>query len=264
MAEHRRGSAAALGLFTIIPAPYVPEIDAALARRALMALPWLGLTLGAVAAGVASLINAAGAGTLLASMLALATVAGLTGAMHLDGLADTADGLGSRRPPEEALQIMRRSDIGPMGVASIVLVLLVDAAALDSPALSTPTRAAVVALFPLVGRVGVVMAALRGLPGARTSGFGALFTGVVRATDAVVTVLASVGVAVGLGWLTGGAGTAAALGVGAAVALAASAAWRRHLMRRLGGLTGDTFGSIIEVTQAVYVVVATAGVGLLG
>jgi len=61
-------------------------------------------------------------------VLVLATLAAVTGAMHLDGLADTADGIGSRRPAEEALTIMKRSDIGPMGVAALVLVLLTDAA----------------------------------------------------------------------------------------------------------------------------------------
>ncbi|MBF6096428.1 adenosylcobinamide-GDP ribazoletransferase, partial [Nocardia cyriacigeorgica] len=65
-------------------------------------------------------------------VLALGWLAGATGGFHLDGVADTADGLGSRAAPEKALMIMKKSDIGPMGVMSIVLVLLVDAAAVVS------------------------------------------------------------------------------------------------------------------------------------
>ncbi len=98
--------------------------------------------------------------------------------MHLDGLADTSDGIGSRRPPDEALTIMKRSDIGPMGVATLVLVLLVDAAALASPHLTGSKLLAAVACLPMVGRVAVLTGTGRWAPNARPGGFGALFSGV--------------------------------------------------------------------------------------
>ena len=62
----------------------------------------------------------------------MALLAVATGGLHLDGLADTADGLGSRRPADQALEIMRRPDAGPLGVATLVLVLLVQVSALAS------------------------------------------------------------------------------------------------------------------------------------
>ena len=61
-----------------------------------------------------------------AAILALVWLTGATGGFHLDGVADTADGLGSRRDPARALEIMKQSDIGPMGVIALVLTLLVD------------------------------------------------------------------------------------------------------------------------------------------
>lgn len=249
------GPVAALGLFTVVPAPFVAAIDQRLARRALLSLPWLGLALGAAAAGAGWLVAWRGGGALLAAVVALAVLAGVTGAMHLDGLADTADGLGSRKPAAEALQVMRRSDIGPMGVASLVLVLLLDAAALSSPAL-VHLRWAALASMPMVGRTAVVAAARRGLRGARTSGFGALFTEVVPPAAVGATCAAVLGACAALGWWADGVRGASALALAAVVSHLVDAGWRAHLTRRLGGLTGDTFGSLVEVGQAVFLLAA--------
>lgn len=243
---------AAIGLFTIVPVPPF-DVDRAAARRAMAAFPWVGLLLGAVA-GLAGLGVSTLGSPLLGAVAAMAVLAGSTGALHLDGVADTADGLGSRKPAEQALEIMRRSDIGPMGVVTILFVLLADIAAVAS----MPTgwsAAAAVACAAMVARAWVSIATVSTV-GARESGFGALFVGATRRSTAVVTAVLVASACAGLGWLTSGlVGLAGFLGAAAASGLVA-AGWARHLRRRLGGWTGDTFGSLIEVGQACFLVVA--------
>lgn len=250
-----RGLAAALGLFTIVPAPFTARIDRVLAARAIRVFPWLGLGLGVVAGAVGFGVRWRTGSDAFAAVCGLLALQGLTGAMHLDGLADTADGLGSRRPASEALAIMRRSDIGPMGVASIMAALFLDIAALAST--HGPGGPAVALIVgPAVGRCAAVIATRRGVPGARQSGFGALFVGVTGPFGALISALAVTAVATGGGWLVGGPHGALVYGAASAIALAVSDAWRSHLTRRLGGLTGDTFGALIETSQAVFWVVA--------
>src|SRR5260370_22989240 len=101
------------------------------AAAAMAWAPAVGLALGVAAAAV--LVGAdrlLRAGPLLAAVLAVVTLALLTRGLHLDGLADLADGLGSRRTAPAALEIMKRSDIGPFGVTTLVLTLFVQVAAL--------------------------------------------------------------------------------------------------------------------------------------
>jgi adenosylcobinamide-GDP ribazoletransferase len=242
----RTGLLAAVGLFTVVPAPYT-EIDRTTARRAVRALPWLGLVLGLVAALAAWLVGLR-SGPLLVAVVGVAVPIALTGAMHLDGLADTADGLGSRKPAAEALDVMRRSDIGPMGVVSIVGALLVQVAAIGSID-SRGAALVVIALQPLVGRVTILGATTGGIPLARAKGFGALVGGVTSVVGAVVGHVLVLVLCAAAGWWRAGPWGALALGASFLVATGISTLWRHHLTRRLGGLTGDTFGSLIEVSQ---------------
>jgi adenosylcobinamide-GDP ribazoletransferase len=245
---------AAVSVFTIVPVAPI-EIDRGTAHRAVLALPWVGLLIGITAAVVAGGVRALNGGSLLASVLTLATLAAVTGAMHLDGLADTADGLGSRRPPEEALTIMKRSDIGPMGVAALVLVLLIDTAALTSPHVNGPTLVAAIACLPMVGRVAVLTGTGGWAPNARPGGFGALFSGVTSGRGWSLSALGVLAVSVlAGGWASGLRG---AVVFGTAPLLSWLVAWwaQKRLIRRFGGLTGDLLGALIEVTQLVFVLV---------
>ncbi len=245
----RTGLLAAIGLFTVVPAPYT-EIDRTTARRAVRALPWLGLVLGLVAALAAWLVGLR-SGPLLVAVVGVAVPIILTGAMHLDGLADTADGLGSRKPAAEALDVMKRSDIGPMGVVSIVLVLLVQVAAIAGIS-SRGAALAVIALQPLVGRVTILGATGARIPLARAKGFGALVGGVTTPLSALIGNLLALGVCVAVGWWRLGPAGALIFGASFLVATGTSVLWRRHLTRRLGGVTGDVFGSLIEGTETIF------------
>jgi adenosylcobinamide-GDP ribazoletransferase len=193
----------------------------------------------------------------LGAALAVALLAVATGGLHLDGLADTADGLGSRRPADQALEIMRRSDSGPLGVATLLLVLLVQVTALASLPRgwtgSGWTGASGLVLAAVTSRVAVVAAT--GSPSARPSGFGALVAGRTSAAGRVASVVLLVGAVVAAGLALGGV-AAAARGAGAAVAgLAVAALLRWAARRRLGGMTGDVFGAIIELSTATVLLV---------
>lgn len=237
----------ALSLFTVIPAGTGGSLEPADAVRAVLWMPGVGLLLGLLGGGVLALAGGDGTGArrLLGAVLALALVAVATGALHLDGLADTADGLGSRRPAAAALDIMRKSDIGPMGVAALVLVLLIQVTALASvPSAATAGLAFVLA--QVTSRVAVVLATAS--PAARPGGFGALIAGQTsgRSRALSVALLAAGVLAAGFG--LGGAGLALRGVLAAVIGLLAGTALRLLAVRRLGGTTGDIFGAVVEVT----------------
>jgi adenosylcobinamide-GDP ribazoletransferase len=252
----------ALSLFTVIPVGGDARLGRDDAARAVLWLPAIGVLLGGAGAGVLLGIGAGGAGgaggaaeprRLLGAALAIATIALLTGGLHLDGLADTADGLGSRRPAAAALDIMRRSDIGPMGVAALVLVLLIQVtavAAIPRPALA----AAALVLAEATGRVAVVIATAS--PAARPGGFGALVAGSTSASQRAAAV-AVLGGVVGAAGLAAGGAVLAERGLAVTLAgLLAGGLVQRTARQRLGGTTGDVFGAIIQLSATTAVVAA--------
>ena len=249
-----RGLRTALSLFTVLPAGGSAELAEGEAAAAVFWLPAVGLLLGGLGAGVMLAVGTgvdAGPRRLLGAALAVALLALLTGGLHLDGLADTADGLGSRRPAAQALDIMRRSDVGPMGVAALVLVLLIQVAALATIA-RTPAAAAALMLAAVTGRVAVVVAT--GFPAARPGGFGALVAGRTAGPGRALTVAALFG-AIAVAGAFGGGWELAARGLAAALAgLLAGAFLQFVAWRRLGGMTGDVFGAILEVSTATVLV----------
>jgi adenosylcobinamide-GDP ribazoletransferase len=256
----------ALGLFTILPLGTTQAIGRAQATRAIRWLPLTGLIVALPAAGVLLAVRAAGHGgeraalnSLLASVLAVAALAVLTGGLHLDGLADTADGLGSRRPAAGALEIMRRSDIGPFGVTALVLVLLMQVAALAAITQAGRAAAALVAAA-VTGRVAVVLATGPSSPAARPDGLGALVaaatSGAARASVAAALLVAATAGAAAVGGLPFAWRAAAAVAAG----LLAAGLLRRAALRRLGGLTGDVYGALVETgaTTVLLVLALTA------
>jgi len=246
----------AMSLFTTIPAGVDGALDDEVAARAVLWLPGIGLLLGAIGGGVVlgvGSLNGTGPGRLLGAALAVALIAVLTGGLHLDGLADTADGLGSRRPADVALEIMRRSDIGPMGVGALVLVLLVQVAAVAAIP-RAPLAAGAVVLAEVTGRVSVVVATSS--PAARPGGFGALVAGRTTAAERAL-VAGALACAVAAAGLSGGGPALAVRGLVAALAgLLAGWLVQRTAERRLGGMTGDVFGAILQVSATTALIVA--------
>ena len=244
----RDGVALALGTFTRVPVPPPTTVDRRVAGVAMLLGPVVGAVLGlAVGTAAQALSDHTQIGPLLAAGLAVATIAYLTRALHLDGLADTADALGSGRPPEEALAVARRSDIGPFGVVTVVLVLLVQVAALTQ-ALGAGTGPLVLAVALGSGRLAIAVGCVRGVRAARADGLGAAVAESVRPVPLAVVCVSWV-VACAVGALLTGAATAGALAAaGAAVcAVLAGGVLLRIGVRRLGGVTGDVLGAVTEV-----------------
>jgi adenosylcobinamide-GDP ribazoletransferase len=215
--------------------------------------PAVGVLLGLIAAGVGLAATAIGASGLLVAVLTVGTSAALTRGLHLDGLADTADGLGSHRDADGALAIMRKPDVGPFGVVVLVLTLLAQVAA-ASVALSRGGFAALTAVTAAVagGRVAIAVACRRGVPAARPDGLGALVAGTVHPAIAGAAGVVVAAIAVPAVPARPWQGPLAV-----ALALIATLGLLRHTRRRLGGVTGDVLGAACEVaTTVIYVVVS--------
>jgi adenosylcobinamide-GDP ribazoletransferase len=166
----------------------------------------------------------------------------LTGALHQDGLADCADGLGARGGgAERRLAVMRDSSIGTFGALAVGIWLLLVVSALAG--LGRSDAFAALAVAATAGRWAAVLHAVGAAP-ARPNGLGAAFR-VSAAAVAVATVVAAA-VALGLAGVDG----LGALGVAALVAALVSA-WSR---RALGGRTGDTLGAAVALTEAAALV----------
>jgi adenosylcobinamide-GDP ribazoletransferase len=244
-----RAIGAAVCFLTRLPLGRRLTVDGDDLARAGAAFPLVGAAIGALVGAVALLLVHP-LGGWPAAMLALTAGALLTGALHLDALADSADAL-SARTRERALEIMRDHAIGSYGAVAIVLDLLLKAGALSSLASHGDVlRVAVVA--GAVSRAAPVLLAAA-LPYARAgTGLGAPLTQGARGRAAIAAVFAA-GIAVAL---AGTHGAVAAAAAAAVVALLGAGYWRW-----LGGVTGDTLGAAVELTE---IAVFLTAVGLLG
>ena len=249
-------------LLTVIPLRGAgPEPRRVTVAAAMMWAPAVGLLLGAAAAAVLVVADhPLGVGSLTAAGLAVATLALLTRGLHLDGLADLADGLGSGKPAPIALDIMRRSDIGPFGTVTLVLTLLIQVAALAHAEAAGDGRGPAALIAAVVtGRLALTWACRRGVTPARREGLGALVGGTVRPAWAAVITLAVLAAAVAVCVVVIGEPFGWTLPLAVVAGLAAASAVQRHAVRRLGGITGDVMGALIEVAATVTLVVAAIG-----
>ena len=235
-----RAFALALQLLTRLPVPSSssPPRPEELGLSVLF-FPVVGLLIGVLLAGLHTALWLIDPGVLAA--LVLATWVLLTGGLHLDGLADTADAwIGGQGDRDRTLAIMKDSRSGPIAIVAIVLVLLAKFAALQ--ALLAGDARVILLLAPVLGRA-VILLLLITTPYVRPDGLGAPYAHYLPrwSCGLLVILIATVTVAF-LEW-QGGA-LLAALGVG-------FIGWRHGLMARLGGLTGDTLGAACELAETV-------------
>jgi adenosylcobinamide-GDP ribazoletransferase len=219
------------------------------------AAPLVGAGVGGFGGAVGAGIQQAGGSGLLAGIAAVGVGALLTRGLHLDGLADTADALGSGKPPEQALDVMKRSDIGPFGVVTLVLVLLAQTASLAACYAHGWTYGLTgAALAGLMGRAAITAACRRGVPAARPGGLGAMVAGVLPPATAWTVAAACTAAAAAAGACFGGL-TWLRCTLAALAALTCAEALLRRCRRRLSGVTGDVFGALCETAATAALLV---------
>ena len=245
------GARLALGTLTVLPVRPPGRVDRSVGGIAMTLAPLAALPLAGVC-GLTVWLAGQALPPLLTAAIALAVLALGSGGLHWDGLADTADGLAVPGDRERRLAVMRSGDVGPVGAATLVLVLLAQAAAVaDVVARLGASEAAVTAgLAVVVSRTVVTMACTNGIPGARADGLGSAVAGSVP-WPVTVAVLAG---AAGLSWLVDGVPGLA--GVALAAIAAGAVLWCAR--RRLGGVTGDVLGACVELALVGFLVAEVA------
>jgi adenosylcobinamide-GDP ribazoletransferase len=241
----------ALGLLTTLPMGRLiaTPVSAADSGRSVLCYPVVGLLIGTVLASAAAALQ--GVDAVLGAGLVIALWVLMTGALHLDGLADCVDALFAghgRADPARTLAVMKDPAAGPMAVVALVLLLVLKSAALIA---LWPQVGPVLLVVPLVARAAatLLMATTRyrrreGLASALALNLSRRDAGVVTAITVVLTL----------------AFAAAACGLAVSLAaLAVSLFWRGLWQRRIGGYTGDVVGALIELVEMAALVVVALG-----
>ncbi|NMO03373.1 adenosylcobinamide-GDP ribazoletransferase [Gordonia sp. TBRC 11910] len=239
-----RAVGTAFSWLTVFPVPSTHEApDRRVGAAAITAVPVVGAALGALAACAALGLSYTRAPTLLIGLLVVGLLALLTRGMHVDGLADTADGLGCYGSPERVREVMRGGSAGPFAIATLVLVLGIDAVCVATLANDRCWYA--IGFAVMLSRVAAVVACRWTLTPSSPDGFGALVAGSQRWSIVVWTA-----VALAVAYPAG-------LAAMATVPVAAVAIWwfSAHCARRMGGINGDVLGASIELTLAISLAV---------
>lgn len=217
--------------------------------RSILHYPLVGLIIGALLVALSWLLN--NAPTLIAAALLITGWVILTGGLHLDGLADSADAwIGGMGDPEKTLAIMKDPTCGPAGVVAILLIILLKFTALHSLLMTVNW----IALFlaAIIGRT-LLLVLLLTTPYVRCSGLGFILSAhqpkrtsiiVVAVTIAFILLVTRV---YGL-WLL-------------ITAITLFLILRHMMLRRIGGTTGDTAGALVEITETVILLTAVLAKG---
>ena len=236
----------AFQFLTIIPLPFTIRCEKDDLGRSTAFFPLVGLTIGGLLVAANWLLSPWLARPLCDALL-ITLVTLITGALHLDGLADVCDGLAARGSRERFLAIMKDSQVGAIGAVGLVLVLLLKWQALVAVPAEVKWQALV--LFPALTRFGQVLTMI-GARRARQDGLGAAFA---HGAGGTALFLAFVAAATAAFYLLGYKGILALVAVCLCVF-----AGRTFFQRKLGGLTGDTIGCISEINEILVLVVLSA------
>lgn len=234
---------ASIGVLTVLPLARTPVHRSSILGFA----PLVGLLLGGLAAAVLAIgswLYPGAVGALLTGTLTVGLLALLTRGLHLDGLADTADGLGRLGSADASLTVMRQPDIGPFGVLCLIFVIVIDSVALGRCIVVGRGPVSVVTAV-VAGRLAMVHSAVPGIVAARTEGLGAwVAESVPRARAWCLTAVASGLIVLPLAFSH--LALAVRLGCALAGGLASGSLIRRRSAARFGGITGDVLGAVCE------------------
>ena len=234
----------AIGTLTALPVRPPARVDQQTARIAVLLAPPAALPLGLAVTATLWLTHLLGVDPLASGFLAVGVLALGSRAFHLDGLADTADGLTASYDRERSLAVMKSSSVGPAGVAALIVVLGIQVVGFAS--LSDEPLAA--GVLVLASRAALALTCIRGIPAAAGQGLREAFAGSVSWPLALLRWVSAAAIAglvfalLGLPWQ--------GVAIGFAIATVLVALLIRRAIRRLGGVTGDIFGASIELTLA--------------
>ena len=224
---------AALQFLTILPVKR--NFTSAQIARSAAYFPVVGLIIGAILLGLHCLLTFLLPGGIVSGLL-LAALVVLGGGLHLDGLADTIDGLAGHRTPERRLEIMHDSRIGAIGAVGLFLFLIIEYITLNS--LPDKWMPFTLLLAPTVSRWAMIDA-IFAYPYARPEGLGKAFKQGVSWIELLIASLVALALAAILFQTAG-------LVILATVFIVINGA-ALYFKRQLGGLTGDTYGAINEI-----------------
>jgi adenosylcobinamide-GDP ribazoletransferase len=237
----------ALGLLTVLPVR--PRWDEQAAPgRAMAFYPLVGALVGALIAGLVFLLGKTAlpaSAPLLPAALVLAAWAGITGGLHLDGWADCCDALFVPVSRERRLEILHDPRLGGFGGIGLGILLLVKLAAIQG-VWTSPWRLLALFVVPVLARWALVIAA-RAFPLARPDGMAAHFRQGLGWREVIIASVTAALVTALVGWRG-----LALLGAVIVAMLAVS----RLAVARLGGLTGDVYGAIVETAETAALVAA--------
>ncbi|MFC1913669.1 adenosylcobinamide-GDP ribazoletransferase [Chloroflexota bacterium] len=234
------GFLAALRFLTSIPLPLKREPSPEELGRSVPYFPLVGLIIGLILAGLNWLLRLV-LPPMVVDALIIAALVIITGALHLDGFADTCDGIAGHKDVEDRWRVMRDSRAGAFGIVGIVMLLLVKYVSLSS--IPETVMMATLLFMPMASRWAMVYAIFV-YPYARPSGLGKVFKQGTRWAGFTVATIIIVVVAVVLIPLFGLSGIVVILGVWVITAIFAA-----YLKSKFSGLTGDTYGAINEVAE---------------
>lgn len=227
----------AIQFLTIIPLKIKEASEQSLAK-ATAYFPLVGLLIGLALSEINLGLFILNFPSLTASIILIVSLIGLTGGMHLDGLSDSADAFLSGKPKEEMLSIMRDPHIGVMGVLSIICIILLKISLLDSVPIAA--KASALLLMCVLSRWSAVLA-MFAFPYARQNGKAGIF---IRGMSLKIFLAALVSVFIFSLLIWQFKGLIALTIVSGCVYLAG-----RFTSRKIGGITGDTLGATIELTE---------------
>jgi adenosylcobinamide-GDP ribazoletransferase len=248
--KHRKGIAfcTALRFLTVIPVRWQAERDGDYFQQSIYYFPLVGLLIGC---GAMVLTTVAGPllPPLVMAFVVLFYLSAISGFLHLDGVADSADGLLSARPREKSLEIMKDSRTGAMGVVMLVCVMLGKFAALSSLSLSLLLTASLV--IPVAGRCAILVTMATMRYARPEGGIGGLFYSARARTAACIGSVFLVAISVLVAnWKFAG--------IVCLMVFLTVFSFSSFCQKRLGGVTGDTLGATCELTEMAVAIGLTA------